>query len=110
MADFEPIEQSESGSNSVLVCENIPLLKRTLEKNVLGVQNYMLRFFNCSAQIRYFFTIKGHCNLRITVVPIGLTFQATTEVSFLNLIHVNFKLRKIIYKLLPTTPSLFGTV
>ena len=30
--------------------------------------------------------------MRIKVVPIGLTFQATAEVSFLNLIDVNFKL------------------
>ena len=102
--DFEQIEQSESGNNSFLVCENIPLLKRTLEKSILAVQNYMLRFFNCSVQVRYFFTIEGHCNLRIKVIPIGHNFQDTTEVSFLNCIDINFKMQKIIYKLLQQLP------
>ena len=71
----------------------------------MAVQNYMLKFFNCSVQVRYFFTIEGHCNLRIKVIPIGHNFQATTEVSFLNLIDINLKLWKIIYKLLQQFPS-----
>ena len=96
MADFEQIEQSETGNNSFLLCENIPILKWTLEKNVLAVQNYMLKFFNCSVQVRYFFTIEGHCNLGIKVIPIGRNFQAATEVSFLNRIDINLKVWKII--------------
>ena len=106
MEDFEQIEQRETGNNSFLLCENIPLLKPTLEKNVLAVQNYMLEFFNCSLQTRYFFffTIEGHCILRIKVIPIGHNSQATTENSFLNLIDINLKLWKIIYKLLQQLP------
>ena len=94
MADFEQIEQSETGNNSFLLCENIPLLKRTLEKNVLAVQNYMLKFFNCSVQVRYIFTIKGQCNLRIKVIPIRCNFQATTEVSSLILLMLTLSCRK----------------
>ena len=57
----------------------------------------MLRFFNSTTKIGYVFTIKGHCSLRIKVVPVHLSCQATAELSFINLIDINIKLQKIIY-------------
>ena len=64
MADFDydqlNIEKSSSLTDGFLVCDNIPLLKRTLERNVVAVQKYMLWFFNCNMDISYTFTIEGH--------------------------------------------------
>ena len=102
MEDFGQlnIEHSESLTSGFLVCENIPLLKRTLERDMVAVQKYMLWFFNCSVKIGYIFTIKGHCSLRIKVVPVCFSCQATVELSFINLIDINIKLQKIIYNLL----------
>ena len=102
MVDFEQIdiEHRESLNNSFLVCVNLTLVKRTLERNILSVQKYMLRFLNCTMKIGHIITIKGHCNLRIKVIPVCMSCQVMAELSFINLIDINIKLWKTIYKLL----------
>ena len=88
-----------------MVCENITLLEQTFKRNILSVQKYMLRFFNCTVKIGYFFTIEGHCSLKINVIPVSFTCQAMTELSFINLIDINIKLRRIVYTLLQHLPT-----
>ena len=55
MADFEQIEQSESGSNSFLVCENIPLLKVDFVKECLGSTKLYVKILQllCTSQILF---------------------------------------------------------
>ena len=107
MEDFGQlnIKHSESLTSGLLMCTNIPLLKRTLERIIEAVQKYMLKFFNCSVKIGYIFTIERHCSLQVKVVPVSFSFQAMIELSFVNLIDLISKLWKTIYNLLQQLPT-----